>query len=79
MVRKKKSLLARLKAWFTPPRRKVIYAIGVAIAGSLATYGYLNDQQVNLISSILAIILGMAYGNVKPAEPPVGEEPDQIS
>ena len=47
----------------TPVQRRLLYTIGIAISGALATRGYIDGDISGAINTILAAILGVAAGN----------------
>lgn len=47
----------------TPTQRRLLYTIGIAISGALATRGYIDGDISGAINTILAAILGVAAGN----------------
>jgi uncharacterized membrane protein HdeD (DUF308 family) len=62
-----------IKSWFTPPRRKAIYALVVVGAGALTAFGVITQDQLNQwvqsASGIVATLAALlALVNVPPEE-----------
>jgi hypothetical protein len=46
-------------AWFTPPRRKAIYNVGVAVFAFLIVAGVITGDQVNQYKEAILAIAGI--------------------
>ena len=54
---------------FNDSVRKGIYAVAVAALGVLAVYGFVNDQQVEALSQLVAALVALlAFVNTKPSD-----------
>ena len=52
-----------MKTLTSPAFRRWAYALSVAVATALGTFGVLNSDRLNAINFVLAALFGMAFMN----------------